>query len=174
MERSRLHRVNLAGTALSGARLLDVILDDVDAANGDWSRAALTRVRLTGCRLTGLDLHESRLRSVVFSRCVLDYANLTGIDAEQVVFDDCSLVGVDLVGARLRALRMSSCQLHDADLTGGRFDGVDLRGTTIGVIKGIAGLRGAVIDSTQLAGLAGQLAAAAGIAVEDGPADGGA
>ena len=169
LERSRLHRVTLAGATLAGARLADLELDDVDAANGDWSRAGLTRVRLTGCRLTGLDLHEARLRSVEFRRCLLDYATLVSVDAERVVFDECSLVGVDLAGARLRAVRLSSCRLDDADLTGCRCQGLDLRGTTIGTIKGIGGLRGATIDTVQLLGLAGQLAAAAGLSVDDSP-----
>src|SRR5437773_578658 len=68
----------------------------------------------------------------------------------------------------LRAVRFDRCRLVRADFTGASLARVDLRGSELDPAGDVGALRGAIIDPVQLAALAGHLARAAGIRVEDG------
>ena len=82
-------------------------------------------------------------------------------------FAGCVLDDIDFSGAALQAVRFEDCRLVRADFSAARLTRVDLRGSELDPAGDVAGLRGAKIDSIQLAGLAPLLAQAAGIVVDD-------
>jgi uncharacterized protein YjbI with pentapeptide repeats len=89
--------------------------------------------------LRDLRLIEAELEDILFHDCKLDYANLR---------EGCDLPGTDFGRAEMTT--------------------VDLRGSDLSRLGGdLAGLRGAIVDSSQLIDLAPRLAAAAGLEVED-------
>lgn len=170
-----LEAVELLGVAMGGAdlrdaRLVDVLARDCDlsttaAAHATWSRCALL-----GCRATGIGVEEGRLEDVVFQQCQLSLANFRFARLRRVEFRECSMLDVDFQGATLQQVRLLDCQLGGAQFQDAAMTTVDLRGSEIDGILGLGGLRGATIDSLQLAGLAARLAREAGITVsERGP-----
>ena len=110
--------------------------------------AELDDVVFRDCQLTLATFHSSRLRNVVFEGCVLDEA---------------------IPRARDHAVPCAStgCRLLRADFSGATLTRVDLRGSELDPVGDVGGLRGAMIDAVQLAGLAALLARAAGIRVDD-------
>jgi uncharacterized protein YjbI with pentapeptide repeats len=164
--RAHLKQVELQGSRLPAVRLIDVLAERIDASNGDWGHAELNRVIFEGCRLTGLSLAESQIREVTFRDCKLDYANFRFSSLEYVSFEDCVLHRADFRGAKIRATRFSS-QLGETDFSEADLTDVDLRGCELGIVAEVTGLRGAIVDSVQLMELAGPLAQAVGIRVED-------
>jgi fluoroquinolone resistance protein len=165
--RSRLDHVALTASRLRSLALTDVIAAGVEASGGDWSGAALRRVEFDNCRLAGLRLTQATAEDVVFRDCRLELATLRGAQLHNVAFERCVLDEVDLGEAALQAVRFDRCRLVRADFSGARLTRVDLRGSELDPVGDVAGLRGAIIDSIQLAGLAPQLARAAGIKVDD-------
>jgi fluoroquinolone resistance protein len=137
----------LSGADLTGARLRRVLFDGGRLAGTQFIDAELDDVVFRNCKLTLATFHSSRLREVVFSGCELDEAFLGRGTMQSVRFEDCRLLRADFSGAMLKR--------------------VDLRGSELDPAGDVGGLRGAIIDSAQLAGLAGQLAHAAGIRVDE-------
>ena len=166
--RSRLDRVGLTGARLRSLALTDVIAGGLEASGADWSGATLRRVELAGARLGGLQLVEAAAEDVVFRDCRLELATLRGSKLRNVRFERCILDDADFLGATLQAVRFDGCRLLRADFTAASLTRVDLRGSDLDPVGDVSGLRGATIDSIQLAGLAPLLARAAGITVDDG------
>jgi pentapeptide repeat protein len=118
----------------------------------------------------------------------LEDVDLQGIEAGAGSFDQVLLSGVELSGAKLRGVQMTdvrACRLGAAngDWGGGSlsqvelgrlaadraradFQGATLRGSELALAGSLLGLRGAVIDSLQLMGLAPTIAHEIGIVVE--------
>jgi fluoroquinolone resistance protein len=165
--RSRLERVALTGARLRSLALTDVIAHGVEASGGDWAGARLRRVVFEGARLAGLQLVEADVEDAVFRDCRLELATLRGSRVRNAVFERCVLDDADFGEATLQAVRFEACRLMRADFSGARLTRVDLRGSELDPVGDVAGLRGATIDSIQLAGLAPLLARAAGLTVSD-------
>lgn len=165
--RSRLEKVALTGARLRSLALTDVFARGLEASGGDWGSAALRRVEFEGARLSGLQLVQAEAEDAVFRDCRLELATFRGAKLRDVVFERCALDDADFGAAELRAVRFVDCRLVRADFSGARLTRVDMRGSELDPIGDVAGLRGAIIDSIQLAGLAPLLARAAGISVAD-------
>jgi uncharacterized protein YjbI with pentapeptide repeats len=159
--------VELVGARLRAVGLLDVVVERIDASNGDWGGAELRRVRFSDARLTGLNLGEARIEEVSFTACKLDYANFRHSRIRHVSFEDCVLTGADFQGAEIEATLFSGCQLVQADFSRAVMSRVDLRGSQLEPAGSLHGLRGAIIDSSQLLELAQLLAAELGISLDD-------
>jgi fluoroquinolone resistance protein len=163
--RSRLDRVVLTGSRLRSVALIDVVAGGCEASGADWSSARLRRVVFEGGRLAGLQLLEAELEDVVFRDCRLSLATFHSARLRNVTFERCDLNEAFLGLGRMQAVRFDACQLVRADFTGAALTRVDLRGSELDPAGDVSGLRGAIVDTVQLAGLAPLLARAAGIAV---------
>ena len=166
--RSRLARVGLTGARLRSLALTDVLAPGLEASGADLSGAVLRRVAFTGARLGGLQLVEATAEDVVFRDCRLELTTFRGAKLRNVRFEGCILDEADFLGGQsagrpLRGLPPVAGRLHVRDAV----TRVDLRGSDLDPVGDVAGLRGATIDSIQLAGLAPLLARAAGIKVDD-------
>jgi uncharacterized protein YjbI with pentapeptide repeats len=138
-----------------------------EASGGDWAGARLRRVVFEGGRLAGLQLVEAEADDVVFRDCRLELATLRGTRVRNAVFERCVLDDADFGEAKLQAVRFEACRLVRADFSGAVLTRVDLRGSELDPVGDVNGLRGAIIDSIQLAGLAPLLARATGLTVSD-------
>lgn len=164
--RGALAGVDLAGSRLRSLTLIDVVVREGDFANADLTGARLKRVVFERVRMTGVTLAESQVEDVLFRGCRLDLASFRAAEIARVAFDDCVLDEADFYGAGLRQVRFAGCQLRRIELEQVRLSSVDLRTSELDDPRGE--LRGAIIDSVQLAGLAPLLAARLGIKVDDG------
>jgi uncharacterized protein YjbI with pentapeptide repeats len=70
--------------------------------------------------------------------------------------------------AQLSNVIFTNCDLTSADFSGAKITSADLRGNTLVSLKGVAGLKGATINTEQLISLMPEFAAALGIEVNDG------
>jgi uncharacterized protein YjbI with pentapeptide repeats len=136
-----------------------------DFAGADWSGRHLIRDTFEDCRMTGWEAGELIAEHVRFVRCRLDLANLRYAKLRQVVFDDCVLDEADLGGADISLTRFIGCSLDGTIFQAARLTRVDLRGSRLDAIGGVAALRGATIDPGQLIDLAPALADGYGIDV---------
>jgi len=165
--RSRLDRAVLTGSRLRSVALIDVVASGCEVSGADWTSARMRRVRFEGSRLAGLLLADAELDDVVFRDCKLTLASLNSARLRDVVFEGCELDEAFLGRGTMRAVRFDGCRLLRADFSGASLARVDLRGSELDPAGDVSGLRGAIIDGVQLAGLAGHLARAAGITVAD-------
>ena len=165
--RSRLDRAVLTGSRLRSVSLIDVVAFGCEVSGADWTSARMRRVRFEGSRLTGVLLADAELDDVVFRGCKLTLASFNSARLREVVFEDCELDEAFLGRGTMRAVRFDGCRLLRADFSGASLARVDLRGSELDPAGDVSGLRGAIIDGVQLAGLAGHLARAAGITVTD-------
>jgi uncharacterized protein YjbI with pentapeptide repeats len=156
----------LAAARLRSLTLIDVVVREGDFANADLTGARLKRVVFDRVRMTGVTLAEIEAEDVAFRGCRLDLASLRAAKIGRVAFEDCVLAEADLYGATLRHVRFSGSQLRRLELEHAQLFGVDLRTSELEDPRGE--LRGTIIDSVQLAGLARSLAARLGIKVDDG------
>lgn len=155
------------GAKLRGLQLVDVAVENLEAANGDWGEGLLRRVLLRGSRMTGLSLGGARIEEARFEGCKLDYANFRHCTIEYATFEDCVLSGADFQGAKIHATRFSGCRLVGTDFTKAELSFVDLRGSELAPAGSVLGLGGATVDSLQLIDLAPAIAHELGILVED-------
>jgi uncharacterized protein YjbI with pentapeptide repeats len=166
--RSRLDRAVLTGSRLRSVALVDVVLSGCELSGADWTSARLRRVVVEGTRAAGTLFADAELDDVVFRNCKLTLASFNSARLNDVVFEDCELDEAFLGRGTMRAVRFDDCRLRRADFSGASLARVDLRGSDLDPAGDVTGLRGATIDGSQLVGLAGHLARALGIKVDDG------
>jgi hypothetical protein len=147
---SRLRRVNLSETRLSGLYMRDVLLDHCNLANAGWERPLLKRVAFEECRLTGWSANEARWEHVGWTGCSAQYAGFRSARFKSVRFVRCMLAEADFEGADLSGSVFLDCDLTGAQLSGARLLKTDFRGSKLNQIAvGPAELRGAIIDTDQ-------------------------
>ncbi|MER7750963.1 pentapeptide repeat-containing protein [Kitasatospora sp. NPDC097643] len=161
------------GVALSGVKLRQARFNEVWVQAGRWVACDLSDTEwqdaaFSGGVLAGVAAHGSALRRVVFRGCKLEAVNLRAAVLRDVVFEDCLLRDVDFGEAKLTGVSFPGSTLEEVRLRGATLSKVDLRDAArLGLPDGHQGLRGAVINSTQLLELAPQFAHALGITVQD-------
>jgi uncharacterized protein YjbI with pentapeptide repeats len=147
---SRLTRVNLSETGLSGLYLRDAVLDHCNLANAIWERPLLKRVVFEECRLTGWSTREAKWEHVVWTGCSAQYASFRSARFKNVRFERCTLVEADFEDADLSGSVFLDCDLTGALFSGTRLLKTDLRGSKINqIVVGPAELRGAIVDADQ-------------------------
>lgn len=163
----RLERCGMDGVSLRRARLSECWLEElhatsVDAADSTW-RDTLVSVRRIGALL----LAGASLSSVRVLGGRLDLVDLSGSKLRGLAFDGCAIGELDLGAAEGRGLSLEGCDVELLDVTGARLSAVDLTGAAIGAVKGVDGLRGAVITPAQLVDIAPLMAAHLGLKVRE-------
>ncbi|PWB97682.1 pentapeptide repeat-containing protein [Salinibacterium hongtaonis] len=154
-------------TELRGASILDTRIERLNAPVLSAARSRFRDVEITASRIGSAELFESDVRSVHFSHCKLGFVNLRGARLEDVLFTNCTIDELDLGGASVKRVAFVDTQLTGIDVTRATLADVDLRSLELRSITGLEGLRGATINSYQLAELASVLAANLGILVEE-------
>jgi len=142
---------------VSGTRLIDVALDQVDVTVLRASRTQWSGVTVSG-RVGSVDAYDSEWQSVHFVGCKLSYLNLRGTKLIDVAFTDCVIDELDLLGIVARRVSIEGSRVAATNIRDAELRDVDLRGGHLGTIDGIASLRGASITNDQLMDLAPQLA----------------
>jgi uncharacterized protein YjbI with pentapeptide repeats len=149
--RCELRRVRLTAAVLRGATLIDVTLDDCELSGAGLHEATLTRVAIRAGRAIGADLSATSLGHVRITDVRLDDVNLRLAELEHVVVEDSSLVEGDCAEAKLRAVTFQRCDLTALDLGKVGVEGrLDLRGSRIDGMKGVAALRNVRIGVDQV------------------------
>jgi uncharacterized protein YjbI with pentapeptide repeats len=157
--------VELDGAVLRGTRFADCRLVAIHAATFDAPRSQWRDSEVESSRLGGAVLHDAELSRMVFRGLRIDYANLAGATLTDVLFERCTFGELDLAEATGTRVAFTDCSVGTLDVTRAALTQLDLRGCELRTLVGIAGLRGATVDESQLLALGPLLAAEAGIEV---------
>ena len=159
--------VSFDGAKLSKMLVNDVVFKHVSLATTDCSESSFIRVEISDGRMTGWDTNMSTLEDLVISRCKLDMANFRSTNLKRVRFSDCILTEADFLGATLEEVDFQDCLLEKTQFSQCKMRDVDLRASQLIDIAGWGYLKGAMINSVQLAAVAPYLAHELGIKVND-------
>jgi uncharacterized protein YjbI with pentapeptide repeats len=111
------------GAALTGAMMMDTILDKGRFDAVLWRDGLLTASSLRECSLREVDLSGSTLIGASFAR-----ADLTGATLKRVNARSASFAGARLEGADLSASDLREADFRGAHLTDARFVGANVEG----------------------------------------------
>lgn len=156
MVSSTFARVRLARTSLRKLDLEGVTFRGCDMANGDWEESILAKVGMDECRMTGIGMVHAALADCRFVSCEAKMANFRFATLKKTNFVGCSLRNADFQRADLRGTVFEDCDLRGAQMSFAKLDGVVFCGSQIDDLQvGVDDLRGAIVDASQAAYLAG-------------------
>ena len=173
---------DLSGISLSETEFVDLEANEVVFRSADFvdtrfeklnapifstPRTSLRDVSFEGSRLGSAEFYETRWSSVRFSHCRIGYLNLRGAHLEDVLFTDCLIDELDLGAATANRVSFESTQINNLDLTRSTLTNFDLRGVELRQLGGVEHLKGATLNSYQLAELAPLFARKLGIVIDD-------
>lgn len=150
---------------VDGGRVLESALDRLNITTLSARTAVWRDVRITGSRIGAAEVYDAEWRSVELIGCRVGYLNLAGSRLQDVRFTDCVLDELDLRAAEVRRAAFDGCRIGRLSVAEARLEHVDLTGAELADVDRADGLRGAVLDASQLAVLAPLLADALGIRV---------
>jgi uncharacterized protein YjbI with pentapeptide repeats len=159
--------VRAADADLRGARILETRVRRIDVPVFRAPRSTWRDVLVEGGRLGSAELYDSVWNAVRFVGCKLGFVNLRGAVLTDVLFEDCAIDELDLGGARVRRAAFPGTSVGLLDLQRAELADVDLRRVDLAEIAGAESLKGATVDSGQLAQLAPLLARSMGLKVQD-------
>jgi uncharacterized protein YjbI with pentapeptide repeats len=163
---SAITAVTFTGGAFDRVRLDDVWIARCRWIGGNWAESQLLNVTILDSVLAGVQSYGAQWRRVVVRGCKIDSLNLRGTKLQDVEFRDCDLAEVDFGDAALNGVTFPGSSIRRARFGKATVKKVDFRGAReLDVAQGWDALRGAVIDSNQLAEAAPALAQTLGIVV---------
>lgn len=163
---SALVSVTVTGGRMRRGRFNDVWMHGTRWVGTDLAKGVWADVEVGAGSFAGVDAYTSDWQRVTFFGCKLDSVNLRGSTLRDVAFVDCLLREVDLAAAALTSVSFPGSTLDGVRLRESTLEDVDLRrATSVRILDGAGGLRGATISSTQLIDLAPELALALGVDV---------
>lgn len=151
---------------LRGARVVDSVLNGMNAPVLRASRSTWRDVVIERSRIGSGELYDASLQSVHFSHCKIGYLNLRGAVLRDILFTDCAIDELDVGGARITRLAFTDTSVRMLDITRATLEHADLRGADLRGVRGVDSLRGATVTESQLGELATLLAAQLGIDVQ--------
>jgi uncharacterized protein YjbI with pentapeptide repeats len=164
---ARVSNVAFTASVFQNLSFVDVLVEDSEFSGVSFEDSTMTRVEFRQCRLTGMSAPGLKARDVRFVHCKIDSANFHMSNWERCEFVDCELEGAEFNAATLTATRFRDCQMNRSEFSRATFNDVAFHGSTLDVIGGADGMRGAVIGSGQVAALATSVFSALGIKVND-------
>lgn len=159
--------VDLAESRRAPLTIVDSVLRRCDLSAAVWQQVTLRQVELLECRALGLRLSVDLGQDVYLQDCRFDAATLRISRVRGlIVFDGCTFADA-VVGGDLSSVVFSGCSFDGAEFAATAAEGCDLRGSRLGLARGLLTLRGARVTSDQAVSFAPRLASEAGLTVEE-------
>jgi uncharacterized protein YjbI with pentapeptide repeats len=141
-----LTRANLSGAIISQSDLSYAHLPWVDFSNAfitqtDLTNTVLAEANLTSSRLVQTDLSGAELRGANLTDTRYKQANLSGAELDLANLSDAQLWDTNLSGSSLRWANLSGAKLAGANLTGADLRRVHLRGQALSEVGSLQGVR---------------------------------
>jgi len=165
VDSSVFENIELSGATLK--KVTDCVFNNCLLFGNDLDGSWLRRVRFKSGMYSGIVLSDSTLVDIAFIGLKMNLSNFRISRFQRVEFSNCDLTEADFQGASFTAVSFKNCDLSGADFSHCKMNDVDLRSSKIASVKGLAGLRGAKIDTAQLMSVAHELAAEMGIKVDN-------
>jgi len=156
---------NLDDVVLDNCRLVDCVLESVNATTLNARSSVWRDTRIVGGRVGALVAHGAKLTRVTVVGCKVDYLNLRGCELLELSLVDCTVGELDLASTKADATKFAGTSIETLRLADNAFESVDLSRAALSRIEGIAGLSGVTVSAVQLHELAPSLAEHLGINV---------
>ncbi len=172
IQKLRVEASKLSGTLMNGLKLDKCELSDVAVKAADITafqtyKASFQRVSFVDTRATGADFAEGYFEDCLFKNVKLDEAGFRMAQFKRVCFENCVLNKTDFYQAKLSQVRFENCELEYTSFDQALCKSVDLRGENLSLIKGILGLKHAIISQEQLIQIAPLLAHELNFSISD-------
>lgn len=164
---SKLLKCDLSKTKIEKLQLQDCHIEQCDLTAASFADSGWHAVEVVHARCSGIQLQASLMKNVLFKGCKLDFANLRFARLENVIFNDCVISELDLYSAQLKNVAFITCDIEAMEFSEAKLQQVDLSGASIISLKGLRGLKGAVIAPEQMIQLAPYMAQEIGLIIKD-------
>jgi uncharacterized protein YjbI with pentapeptide repeats len=161
----RLDRCRADGLLLRRARLVEILVTDLQAVSIDLTESVWRDTLVAGGRIGAVLAPGATLTRVGLRGVKLDFVNLRGAELRDVVFEDCVVGELDLTGAAATDVAFPGSRLDDLNVGGATLERVDVSDAELRSLRGLESLRGAVVNPDQLHDLAPLLAEHLGLTV---------
>ena len=158
--------ITFTDTGLRGARFVDSLLSASFATSLVAARSTWRRVRIENARWGSAELFDSEFESVILSGGKIDFLNFRGAKLTDVLIENAQITELDLGSVLGTRVAIRNCRIETIDFTRATCVDVDLRESTFSRVLGIQGMRGTILNETQLADFAPVMADLLGIRVE--------
>jgi Pentapeptide repeats (8 copies) len=177
---------DLTGRDLSGANFLECVLDNMTLTDAGLRGARFVDTRVSGSFATSLvaarsgwhrslvenprwgsaELFDAALEGVHIRGGKIDFLNFRGARLTDVLIEDATITELDLGGFTGTRVAIRNCRIETIDFMRATCESVDLRDTSFSRVNGIDGMRGTILNETQLVDLAPVLAGLLGIEID--------
>jgi uncharacterized protein YjbI with pentapeptide repeats len=152
---SHLDHATMPGAQWRNVTVYGCRFDQVELSGARLAKGTIERCEFVACRMSGLTMEGVALRHVIFEDCHLEYASWSEVEAiGPVALVNCILDHATLNACRLAKTVLLGCRLQETELADCDLRGADLRDNDLRGLRGVACLRGAVVNQVQLADLA--------------------
>lgn len=167
MQESRFIKTVFTQARIEKLHVRDCLFDGCDLTACSFPDSGWHATAITNARCSGIQLQMNVIKNVRFQGCKLNLANLRFAKLENVIFEDCVIADMDLYNAQLKNVVFDRCPIENVTFSGANLKNVDISDSPIISIKGLRGLKGAVISPEQLMQLAPYFAQEIGVIVKD-------
>jgi uncharacterized protein YjbI with pentapeptide repeats len=158
---------SLAGSTWIRSHFTDATFEDCDLANSVYDRCGLERVRFHRGRMTGFTVGGSVLADVRIDEALADLSVWRFAKLEHMVVRDSRMTQSDWMSATLRNVSFEGCDFAGADFSQCQLDNVTFARCTFEGVRGVDGLRGAIVDRAALIDLTEPMAVSLGITLAE-------
>lgn len=171
-QKVRIETSKLVGTIMNALNLdrfeaTDTVFEKVEATALRTYRAQCNRLMFADTRATGADFAEGYFEDCLFRNVKFDEAGFRMAQFKRVQFENCVLNKADFYQAKLSHVSFSNCELEETNFDKVSCQAVDFRGENLSLLRGILGLKGALISQEQLIQIAPLLAAELEFKIEE-------
>jgi uncharacterized protein YjbI with pentapeptide repeats len=152
---------------LDRPEILDVRLDDCDLSGVVATGFIARRVEVRGTRIRGVTLVKGQYDDGFVEGCQTSDLSLRFSRLRRVIFRDCDLSGADFYNASFDHVTIDGCDLQRARFDAAIVNCLAITNCNLTAISGVAGLKGAQLDASDLPNLAQSLATELGILIRD-------
>jgi uncharacterized protein YjbI with pentapeptide repeats len=162
-----LSQTRLLALDLDRPEFLDVRLDDCDLSGINATDFISRRMHLSGTRMRGVMFAKGQFEDSLIVNCSTSELSFRFSRLKRVVFRDCDLSGADFYGTTFEHVTMEGCDLQRAQFDAASSTCLAISNCQLGGVTGVTGLRGALIDASDLPAISLAMAGEIGIKIRD-------
>jgi uncharacterized protein YjbI with pentapeptide repeats len=162
-----LSQSRIVGLELDRPEFLDVRLDDCDLSGVTATDFVSRRMHMSGTRLRGVMFVKGQFEDSVIADCRTDELSFRFSRLKRVIFRDCDLSGADFYSTTFEHVTIEGCDLQRAQFDAATSMCLTISNCQLAGVRGITGLRGALLDASDLPAMSIALASEIGIKVRD-------
>ncbi|WP_342564648.1 pentapeptide repeat-containing protein [Paenibacillus sp. FSL R7-0345] len=150
--------VTISESTLRAIELTDVVFENCDLSNVDFSEAFVHRTEFRQCKMIGTDFTRARFQNVSVIDSLCDFSSFRFGKLKLIGFSQCSLNSADYYQADFQKVSFEDCTIDQAVMAGVKLKDTDLSSCEFsGLQVDIEDLPGCIISADQAASFAGLL-----------------